>query len=80
MLSFLRLHVRKIVFSFIIMLLYLVVARPSTYNLVGYILGLPDYDNPNKEDRDTLLQIHSVVMSLLTFLVLFIYNPMNSKL
>jgi len=80
MLSFLRLHIRKIIFSILIMLLYLVVARPSTYNLVGYIIGLSEYDNPNKEDRDTLLQIHSIVMGLLTFLVLFIYNPMNSKL
>ena len=80
MLSFLRLHARKIVFSILIMLLYLVVARPSIYNLVGYIIGLPDYNNSNKEDRDTLLQIHSVVMGLLTFVVLFIYNPMNSKL
>lgn len=80
MLPFLRLHIRKIVFSILILLIYLVVARPFTYNLVGYIIGLDAYDNPNKEDRDTLLQIHSVVMGLLTFLVLFIYNPMNSKL
>lgn len=80
MLSFLRLHIRKLIFSILTSLIYLLVARPYTYNLVGYVIGFNDYDNSNKKDRDYLLIIHSIVMGLLICLLLFIYNPMNSKI
>ena len=73
-------HSRKMFFSLIILIIYLVVANPSTYNFVGSILSLNDYDNPNKSDRDTLLYIHSVVMGLLTFIALLIYNPMYAHI
>ena len=72
-------HGRKILFSFFILLVYIIVANPTTYNLVGSIVGLDDYDNANMEDRNYLLYIHSFVMALLTFIVLLIYNPMNAK-
>lgn len=75
--SFLKLHARKLIFSIIVIALYYVVANPWTYNLVGSILGYPDYDNPNKTDRDTLLLIHSFVMGLVTFGALYFYLPSN---
>ena len=78
MYDFLRTHGRKVIFSVLIMIVYLIVASPDVYNFVGSIVGLDDYDNPNMEDRYDLLYIHSVVMALLTFLMLFIYNPMNA--
>ena len=71
---------RKMFFSLIVVVIYLVVANPSTYNFVGSILSLNDYDNPNKSDRDTLLYIHSAVMGLLTFITLLIYNPMYAHI
>ena len=72
-------HGRKMLFSFFIVLVYIIVANPTTYNLVGSIVGLDDYDNANMEDRNYLLYIHSFVMALVTFIVLLIYNPMNAK-
>ena len=78
MYDFLRTHGRKVLFSILIMIVYLIVASPDVYNLVGSIVGLNDYDNPNMEDRYDLLYIHSFVMALLTFLMLFMYNPMNA--
>lgn len=73
-------HSRKMFFSLIVVVIYLIVANPSTYNFVGSILSLNDYDNPNKPDRDTLLYIHSAVMGLLTFITLLIYNPMYAHI
>lgn len=72
-------HGRKIIFSVLIMVVYIIVANPTTYNLVGTIVGLDNYDNANMEDRNYLLYIHSFVMAILTFIVLLIYNPMNAK-
>ena len=69
-------HSRKMFFSLIVVVIYLVVANPSTYNFVGSIIGLNEYDNANKSDRNTLLYVHSVVMGLLIFIILLIYNPM----
>ena len=67
-------------FSFLVVLLYLVVANSATYKFVGSIIGLDEYDNANKPDRDTLLYIHSLVMGLLTFIALLIYNPMYAHI
>jgi hypothetical protein len=79
MLTILKYHLRKVLFSVFISIIYSFVASPSLYNFVGSILGLNEYDNPNKPDRDTLLYIHAVVMGILTFNLLFMYNPMNVK-
>ena len=73
MYDFLRTNGRKVIFSILIMIVYLIVASPDVYNFVGSIVGLDNYDNPNMEDRYDLLYIHSFVMALLTFLMLFIY-------
>ena len=73
-------HSRKLFFSLIVVIIYLVVANPSTYNFVGSIIGLNEYDNANKSDRNTLLYIHSLVMGLLTFIALLIYNPMYAHI
>ena len=72
-------HGRKMLFSFFIIFIYIIVANPTTYNIVGSIVGLDNYDNANMEDRNYLLYIHSFVMALLTFILLLIYNPMNAK-
>jgi hypothetical protein len=56
------------------------VANPRTYNFVGSIIGLKEYDNANKEDRNTLLYVHAIVMGLLSFIALLIYNPMYAHL
>ena len=72
-------HGRKLIFVLLIMVVYIIVANPTTYNIVGTIVGLDNYDNANMEDRNYLLYIHSFVMALLTFIVLLIYNPMNAK-
>ena len=73
-------HSRKMFFSSLVVLLYLVVANPATYKFVGSIIGLDEYDNANKPDRDTLLYIHSVVMGILCFIALLIYNPMYAHI
>ena len=73
-------HSRKMFFSLIIIVLYFVVANPRTYNFVGSIIGLKEYDNANKEDRNTLLYVHAIVMGLLSFIALLIYNPMYAHL
>jgi len=67
-------------FSLIVVVIYLIVANPSTYNFVGSIIGLKEYDNANKPDRITLLYVHSAVMGLLTFIALLIYNPMYAHI
>jgi ABC-type spermidine/putrescine transport system permease subunit I len=72
-------HGRKLIFVLLIMVVYIIVANPTTYNIVGTIVGLDNYDNANMEDRNYLLYIHSFVMALLTFILLLIYNPMNAK-
>ena len=79
MLAILKFHMRKMVFALFVSILYYFVASPTTYNSVGSLVGLTNYDNPNIKDRDTLLYVHSVVMGFLTFLLLFFYNPMNAK-
>ena len=75
--TFIRLHARKIVFLCLVSVLYYSVAHPSTYNFVGSIVSLDEYDNANKPDRYTLLIVHSVIMGCLSFLLLLVYNPMN---
>ena len=56
-------HSRKMFFSSLVVLLYLVVANPATYKFVGSIIGLDEYDNSNKPDRDTLY-IHYIFIML----------------
>jgi len=75
--NFLRMHTRKLIFAALMVVVYYIVANPWTYNLVGSILGYPDYDNPNKQDRDKLLIVHSFVMGIVCFGMLFLYLPSN---
>ena len=62
-------------FSIAIMILYLIVAFPGTNKYVGSYLGLHNYDNVTSNDRYYLLFVHSIVMSLLTYILLMVYNP-----
>jgi hypothetical protein len=56
-------HNSLIFFSFLVVILYLGVENPLTYNFVGSIIGLDEYDNSNKPDRDTLY-IHYIFIML----------------
>ena len=40
MYDFLRKNIRKVLFSIMIMIVYLIVASPDMYNFVGSIVGL----------------------------------------
>ena len=64
---------RKLVFSILMGFLFMVVAHPAVYNIVGGILGL-DYDGENNS-RTTLLIVHSIVYALVAFIGVNIYNP-----
>ena len=65
----------KIYFCIFLMVLYLVIANHGTYKIVGHILGFNEYDNFRSYDRYYLLVIHSIVFSLIVFIVLSFYNP-----
>jgi len=64
---------RKLVFSLLMGFLFMVVAHPAVYNIVGGILEL-DYDGENNS-RTTLLIVHSVVYALVALVAVNIYNP-----
>ena len=66
---------RETIFSFMIALVYAFVAFPEINKFIGSHLYLEDYDDVTSNDRYYLLMIHSVVMGLLTYLLLMIYNP-----
>ena len=66
---------RHIIFSFIIVFVYAIVAFPEINKFIGSYLNLEDYDDVTSNDRYYLLIIHSFAMGLLTYLLLMIYNP-----
>jgi len=71
----LHVPVNKLIFALIVGVLYAVVASPELNKIVGGIIGKEEYDNPNRTDRYYLLGLHSVVMSLLVFVLLVFYTP-----
>jgi len=70
---------RNIYFSLMIIAVYAVVAFPDTNKFIGSYLGLEDYDDVTSYDRYYLLIIHSLVMGLLTYILLMIYNPVSHR-
>jgi len=60
------------------MVLFLIIANPGTYRIVGDIIGLDGYDDTRSYHRFYLLFIHSIVYVLLIYIVLSIYNPFTS--
>lgn len=65
----------KLIFALVVGVIFCIVANPALYKLVGNILGMEEYDNPNKSDRYYLLGIHSVVMTTVVFVLLIFYTP-----
>ena len=66
---------RKLIFTVLSMVLYLLISMPDTYNFVGKFINLEEYDDYTKHDRYYLWGIHSIVFGLLMFILLIIYNP-----
>ena len=42
---------KKLMFSFLAAVMYLVIASPAVYNTVGSVLGLENYDDHESNDR-----------------------------
>jgi len=64
---------RKLTFSFINAILFLVIASPPVYRLVGSIVGL-EYDGENGS-KYTLLFIHTFVFMIVTLISVNVYSP-----
>jgi hypothetical protein len=64
---------RKLTFSFINAVLFLVIASPPVYRIVGSIFGL-SYDGEDN-NRISLLFIHTVVFMLVTLIAVNVYSP-----
>ena len=45
---------KKLMFSFLAAVMYLVIASPAVYNIVGSVLGLENYDDHESNDRTVL--------------------------
>ena len=59
----------KLRFCAIAAIMYLVIASPPVYNLVGSILGLHNYDDSKSDHRNILLVVHGIVYFLSTLLL-----------
>jgi hypothetical protein len=60
------------------MVLFLIIANPKVYNIVGSIVGLEHNEDNRSNHKYYLLLIHSVVYAAIIFLILSIYNPFKS--
>ena len=65
---------RKLTFSFINAVLFLLIASPPIYRLIGSIFGLK-YDGEEDNNRISLLFIHSVVFMIVTLITINVYGP-----
>ena len=65
---------KKLMFSFLAAIMYLIIASPGVYNLVGNILGLEDYDDSTSNDRTILLFIHGIVYFLGALFLVNVYK------
>ena len=59
-------------------LLYLIVANPGTYKIVGSSVGLEKYDDFRSHDRHYLLFVHGIVFAVVVYIALSIYNPFTN--
>jgi len=64
---------RKLTFSFINAFLFLLIASPPVYRMVGSILGLT-YDGDDN-NRTALLFIHTIVFMFVSLIALNVYSP-----
>jgi len=65
---------KKLMFSFLAAVMYLVIASPAIYNTVGNILGLDNYDDHTSNDRTVLLFVHGLVYFLGTLALVNFYR------
>jgi hypothetical protein len=73
---------KKTYFCIFLMMLFLIIANPGTYKIIGSFIDLKEFDDFESHHRHYLLFIHSIVYALLVYIALSIYNPFtsNSKL
>ena len=64
---------RKLTFALINAVLFMLIASPAVYRIVGSLVGL-EYDGENSS-KYTLLFIHSIVFMVVTLISLNLYNP-----
>ena len=68
----------KTFFCIGLMVLFLIIANPAFYKIVGSIIGLHNYEDHKSYHKYYLLFIHSIVYAIIIYLVLQIYNPFTS--
>jgi hypothetical protein len=56
---------KKLMFALVNAFMFLLIASPQVYRLVGGILSL-EYDDENNNNRTSLLFLHSLVFGLVT--------------
>ena len=67
----------KTYFCVFLMMLFLIIANPGTYKIVGDIIGLDGYDDTRSYHRFYLLFIHAIIYGGIIYVVLSIYNPFS---
>jgi hypothetical protein len=65
---------KKLMFGFLAAMLYLVIASPGVYNIVGNLIGLENYDDASSNDRTLLLFVHGLVYFLGTLALVNFYK------
>jgi len=64
---------RKLTFSCVNAFLFLLIASPFVYRMVGSALGLK-YDGETDNNRTSLLFVHSLVFGLITLITINVYG------
>lgn len=65
---------KKLMFGFLAAIMYLVIASPGVYNIVGGILGLDEYDDASSNHRTLLLFVHGLVYFLGALALVNVYK------
>jgi len=64
---------KKLTFAAVNAVLFLVIASPPVYRIIGSIFGLK-YDGETENNRISLLFIHSLVFALVTLVSINVYG------
>jgi len=65
---------KKLMFSFLAAVMFLVIASEAVYGVVGNILGLEQHEDPKSNDRTVLLFVHGLVYFLGTLVLVNFYG------
>jgi len=68
---------RKLTFSGINAVLFLLIASPPVYRLIGGAFGL-SYDGETDNNRTSLLFIHAVVFMIITLITINVYGDVET--